>query len=176
MTPSPESNESIAPYHAPEAVEIKPIGVVRNSIVEPEYIHWNNVISEVIIDPVHLDAIRDLYSDYSHALILFWFHEVCMVKERHVPQGKHDMIPEVGMFSCRCPHRPNPIGVTTVEIIDQRANVITVKGLDAINNTPVVDIKPYTPQFDFVCRNNETVRDAISQSVRVPDWIFHLTY
>ena len=51
-----------------------------------------------------------------------------------------------------------------------------VKGLDAINNTPVVDIKPYTPQFDFVCRNNETVRDAISQSVRVPDWIFHLTY
>lgn len=86
------------------------------------------------------------------------------------------MIPEVGMFSCRCPHRPNPIGVTTVEIIDQRANVITVKGLDAINNTPVVDIKPYTPQFDFVCRNNETVRDAISQSIRVPDWIFHLTY
>ena len=69
---------------------------------------------------------------------------------RHVPQGKVDEVPEVGILACRCPQRPNPIGITTTQIISIKDNVVTVRGLDVINNTPILDIKPYTPQYDAV--------------------------
>ena len=87
-----------------------------------------------------------------------------MWRGRHVPQGKVAEVPEVGIFACRCPQRPNPIGITTVEIISINKNAIKVKGLDVINNTPVLDIKPYTPQYDLV-------RDA-----EVPEWVNKLDY
>jgi tRNA-Thr(GGU) m(6)t(6)A37 methyltransferase TsaA len=63
------------------------------------------------------------------------------------PQGRSDM-PYVGIFAQRAKHRPNPIGITTVEIISVEEGILTVKGLDAINDTPVIDIKPYFPIFD----------------------------
>jgi tRNA (Thr-GGU) A37 N-methylase len=57
-------------------------------------------------------------------------------------------MPEVGMFAQRAKHRPNPIGITSVELIRVRENILTVKGLDAIDGTPVLDIKPYVMTFD----------------------------
>jgi tRNA (Thr-GGU) A37 N-methylase len=82
----------------------------------------------------------------------------------------------VGIFACRCPYRPNPIGSTTVPILDITGNVLTVKGLDAIDMTPVIDIKPYTPQYDFACKMDNQLKAAICRSVRIPEWIFRLTY
>jgi tRNA-Thr(GGU) m(6)t(6)A37 methyltransferase TsaA len=63
------------------------------------------------------------------------------------PQERADM-PEVGIFAQRAKHRPNPIGITAVELIERRGPVLVVKGLDAIDGTPVLDIKPYVPAFD----------------------------
>jgi tRNA-Thr(GGU) m(6)t(6)A37 methyltransferase TsaA len=63
------------------------------------------------------------------------------------PQERADM-PEVGTFAQRAKHRPNPIGITAVELIELRGRVLVVKGLDAIDGTPVLDIKPYVPVFD----------------------------
>ena len=57
-------------------------------------------------------------------------------------------MPEVGIFAQRAKHRPNPIGITAVELIERRGGVLVVKGLDAIDGTPVLDIKPYCPAFD----------------------------
>ena len=65
------------------------------------------------------------------------------------PQGRSDM-PESGIFAQRAKHRPNPIGVTAVELVSVHGNVVTVKGLDAIDGTPVLDIKPYFPVYDRV--------------------------
>lgn len=71
---------------------------------------------------------------------------------------------EVGIFACRCPQRPNPIGISTVEIVGIKDNVITVKGLDVIRDTQIIDIKPYTPQYDA------------APNAKVPDWVNRLDY
>jgi tRNA (Thr-GGU) A37 N-methylase len=60
----------------------------------------------------------------------------------HQPQGNPE-VPIVGIFACRCPARPNPIAITTVELIEHKGNKIKVKGLDILDGTPVIDIKPY---------------------------------
>jgi tRNA-Thr(GGU) m(6)t(6)A37 methyltransferase TsaA len=77
------------------------------------------------------------------------------------PQGRADM-PKLGIFAQRAKHRPNPIGVTTVELVKVEDNVLTVRGLDAIDGTPVLDIKPYFPVFDRVDEAN------------VPEWVNRL--
>ncbi len=71
-------------------------------------------------------------------------------------------MPEMGIFAQRARHRPNPIGVTAVELVRREKNRVWVRGLDAIDGTPVVDVKPYVPQFDAV------------ESPRVPEWIERL--
>jgi len=68
-------------------------------------------------------------------------------------------MPKVGIFSQRAKHRPNPIGITTVQIVALKDGCLIVKGLDAIDGTPVIDIKPYYPQYDYV-------NDAV-----IPDWV-----
>lgn len=147
------------------------IGTVQNDIQEPEYIQWSEVVSQIVIHPEYLEALHTLDA-YSHLIVLFWMHEVCYSKTRHVPQGKHEAVPEVGIFACHCPYRPNPIGSTTVPILDITGNVLTVKGLDAIDMTPVIDIKPYTPQYDFACKMDNQLKAAICRNVRIPEWIF----
>ena len=83
---------------------------------------------------------------------------------RHIPQGKVHEVPEVGIFACRCPQRPNPVGVSTVEIVGIKGNIISVKGLDVIRDTPIIDMKPYTPQYDA------------APNAKVPDWVSKLEY
>ena len=83
---------------------------------------------------------------------------------RHIPQGKIGKVPEVGIFACRCPQRPNPIGISTTEIISIKDNTIKVKGLDVIDNTPILDIKPYTQQYDSAL------------NAKVPEWVNKLDY
>ena len=76
----------------------------------------------------------------------------------HKPQGNPD-VPTVGIFSCRCPQRPNPIAVTTVKLINRKDNKLKVKGLDIIDKTPIIDIKPYWPVYDEV------------KGATIPKWI-----
>lgn len=71
-------------------------------------------------------------------------------------------MPELGIFSQRAKHRPNPIGISAVELIQIDGNVLIVKGLDAIDGSPVLDIKPYFPVFDRVKRST------------VPEWVERL--
>ncbi|MBI5461216.1 MAG: tRNA (N6-threonylcarbamoyladenosine(37)-N6)-methyltransferase TrmO [Gammaproteobacteria bacterium] len=158
-----------------DAIQMNPIGFVSNEIIEPAYIEWKKTTSQIVLHDRYVDSLDSLV-DYSHVMIVFWMHQVCITKERHVPQGKYDVVPEVGMFACRCPHRPNPIACTTVPLLGIDGNVLTVKGLDAVDATPVIDIKPYTPQYDFICDTNDDVKKLICNNVRLPEWIFRLTY
>jgi len=79
----------------------------------------------------------------------------------HRPQG-NPKVPIVGIFACRCPQRPNPIAMTTVKLIGHKRNKIKVKGLDILNDTPIIDIKPYWPHYD-------KVKDG-----KIPDWVNEL--
>jgi tRNA-Thr(GGU) m(6)t(6)A37 methyltransferase TsaA len=139
------------------------IGVVLNEVKEPMDEGWGDVVSEIVLDE-HLADGLDGIEQFSHLLILFWMHraaEAEPVRMRRRPQGRADM-PEVGIFAQRARHRPNPIGVTAVTLLRRDKNRLVVRGLDAINGTPVLDVKPYVPQYDLV------------ESPLVPAWIDRL--
>ena len=143
-------------------VKLKTIGFVKNQ-EKQHFGDWSKIVTSLVIDEQYKDALKGL-EDYSHLIVVYWMHKVKTCDIRHVPQGKVGEVPEVGIFACRCPQRPNPIGVSTVELLGIKDNIITVKGLDTIENTPILDIKPYTPQYDA------------ASNVKVPDWVGKLDY
>ncbi len=93
---------------------------------------WRDVVSDLVIDEDYKDSLDGL-GDYSHVIVIYWMHEVKTCDIRHVPQGKKGVVPEVGIFACRCPQRPSPIGISTAKIISIKENIVKVKGLDVVN-------------------------------------------
>ncbi len=139
------------------------IGVVYNEVKEPTDQGWGGVVSEIVLDE-SLAAGLDGIEAFSHVMVLFWMHraaEAEPVRMRRRPQGREDMS-ELGIFAQRARHRPNPIGITTVKLLGHQGNRLSVQGLDAINGTPVLDIKPYVPAYDA------------AESPRVPEWMVRL--
>ncbi|KEK23294.1 tRNA (N6-threonylcarbamoyladenosine(37)-N6)-methyltransferase TrmO [Bacillus gaemokensis] len=139
------------------------IGEVQSDIHEKVYSNWGNVISNIRVYPEYIEGLTGL-EEYSHAIIIFFmddFKEEGSKSWVRKPRGLSDF-DEKGCFAQRTKYRPNPLGITTVEILSIEGNVITVKGLDANNHTAILDIKPYIAEFDV--RNN----------VRVPSWMGEL--
>jgi len=127
------------------------IGVIYNGVKEPIDEGWGHIESEIVLDETFANGLDGIEA-FSHILVLYWMHraaEAEPVRMRRRPQGRSDM-PEVGIFAQRARHRPNPIGVTAVQLLRRDKNRLMVRGLDAINGTPVVDVKPYVSQFDAV--------------------------
>jgi tRNA-Thr(GGU) m(6)t(6)A37 methyltransferase TsaA len=132
---------------------MKAIGVVRSPVSEGKDDGWGDVVAELHIDPAFARGLDGL-EGYSHALVLFWMHEATFEPARDLvrrPRGRADM-PELGIFAQRAKHRPNPLAVTAVRIIERKpdAAVLVVRGLDAIDGSPVLDLKPYVSAFDRV--------------------------
>lgn len=140
---------------------LRPIGIVKNSVIEPpgaDYDLWESTVSEITIDASLTDALDGL-EKFSHVIILYWMHKTDRAHFRlkvH-PRGRSEL-PLMGLFATRTPNRPNPIGKATVRLLEQRGNVLRVRGLDAIDGTPVLDIKPFIPPYDYAA-------DA-----RIPEW------
>ena len=134
-----------------EQIGLRAIGEVSSPVKERKDSGWGEVVSEVKLDAEYSGALSGLES-FSHALIVTYLHQATFESSRHLkrrPQGREDM-PEVGILSQRAKNRPNPIGVTAVEVVRVGDAVLVVKGLDAIDGTPVIDIKPYFPAYDRV--------------------------
>ncbi len=138
-------------------ISLKPIGVARNSEGEPRFGSFSGVVSEIVVDEKFTDALNGI-EDYSHVIIVYWMDKVKNYVITHRPQGNPD-VPVVGIFACRCPPRPNPIAITTVELVERRGNKIKVKGLDILDGTPIIDVKPYWPIYDNVTNG------------KIPDWV-----
>ena len=120
-----------------------PVGYVRTKAVGDE-VKDKTRTSEIVINPELTDAL-DGVTDYSHLYVLFWLHEIPEQKRLMLkvhPRGRTDL-PLVGVFAVRTNLRPNPIGLTVVELVKIENNVHTVRGLDAFDDTPVLDVKPY---------------------------------
>lgn len=81
-----------------------------------------------------------------------YLYQANFKKDKHLQRGPRNLetMPKVGIFSQRAKNRPNPIGITAVEIINVADGCLEVKGLDAINETPILDIKPYYPDYDKI--------------------------
>jgi tRNA-Thr(GGU) m(6)t(6)A37 methyltransferase TsaA len=144
-----------------ESVVFHPIGLVRNGVLQtPRQPDWHlDTVSELLIAAkwaVGLEGVED----FSHIIVLFWFDRIL---EEVVPLKVHPMhredLPLTGLFATRAPNRPNRVGLTVVQVLGRNDNVIRVKGLDALDGTPVLDIKPYL-------RSGELVPDATE-----PPWV-----
>ena len=142
-------------------VTLRPIGVVRNRMKEPMPTGWQEVVSRIVIRPELEDALLGL-DTYSHIFALFWPHripaEVIGSKHRLHPLDDPQN-PLQGVLATRSQIRFNPILVSVVALLEVKGNVLRVRGLDAVDGTPVLDVKPYVPYYDAVL-------DA-----RVPGWI-----
>ncbi len=130
---------------------LKAIGFVRNEIKQPVIGGEEEVVSDIVVDESLTEAL-DRLDEFSHIIVLYWLHRVATTAQPPLkahPMGRQEL-PLVGLFATRSPNRPNPLGKTTVRLLERQGNVLKVKGLDAIDGTPVVDIKPYNPGYDSV--------------------------
>jgi tRNA-Thr(GGU) m(6)t(6)A37 methyltransferase TsaA len=156
-------------------IQLKPVGVISNRSQDPSWggalstLDWRDraarmkeqqeSASEIIIDD-GLDGILDGIEDFSHIMVLYWAHLVPTERRsitRVHPMGNKDF-PLTGVFATGSPVRPNPILTTIVRLLERRGNVLKVTGLDALDGSPVLDIKPYHPAQKL-------------NDFRVPDWM-----
>ena len=129
--------------------EMTPIGVVRSTRAQAEDDNWDSETSSIdLIQPFSERALMGL-TDFSHCLVVYVFDKAAWDESkmsRH-PRGNKDW-PEVGILAQRAKDRPNRIGVTVCRVVSVDGSVLHLEGLDAIDGTPVIDIKPYMAEFD----------------------------
>ncbi|HEY3363099.1 MAG TPA: tRNA (N6-threonylcarbamoyladenosine(37)-N6)-methyltransferase TrmO [Methanosarcina sp.] len=132
----------------PEAlktIEMTPIGYVENDYLEPVYNEEvYNKISKIVLKKEFTDGLYRI-EDFEKLYILFYFSKS---KEYELIHRRRYDGEISGVFASRSPHRPNGIGLTIVEFLRVEGNVLYVKGLDAINGTPILDIKPYIKETE----------------------------
>jgi tRNA-Thr(GGU) m(6)t(6)A37 methyltransferase TsaA len=144
------------------AIALEPIAMVKNDIKEMGRRDWDKVISQLVFRPDFEDALEGL-KEFSHIIVLFVFHlspSGESAAHKIHPQMRPDL-PLVGVFATRSPVRPNPLGMAVVELRGHIKNILIVTGLDALDGTPIVDVKPYLPG------------DSIAK-IKVPDWVHKL--
>lgn len=151
--------------HMTTTITMEPIGHVTCERTEPLDDDWGTVESTINLDATRFtDAVLAGLSDFSHIDVVYCFDQVdeaaVNLGSRH-PRNRTDW-PLVGIFAQRAKARPNRIGVTTCELVKVTGLTIRVRGLDAIDNTPVLDIKPHVREFQA------------RTLVRQPDWIGEL--
>lgn len=124
-------------------IRLEPIGYVQRK-TKNEDVKDRSLTTQVVIKSKYLEALGGI-EDYSHLFIIFYMHKTPRRQKPILkvnPRGRAD-IPLQGIFATRTPQRPNPVGLTLVQLIERKQNLLVVKGLDAYDNTPVLDIKPY---------------------------------
>lgn len=143
---------------------IEPIAYVKNNRSKLEDDYWGGLISEIIVsNKIAEQSIKGI-EEFSHLEIIFYFHLADMTKieiSSSHPRG-NSKYPKVGIFSQRKKARPNLLGTAIVKLIKTEKNKLTVEGLDAVDGTPVIDIKPVFKEF--------LPEDKIIQ----PDWVSDL--
>ena len=144
-------------------ITLHPVATVRSPVREGVDEGWGDVVSEIVFEPALAEGLHGI-EEFSHVLVIFLMHESTFDAATDLvrrPRGLAHM-PETGIFAQRAKHRPDPIGVTAAELVAREANILRVRGLDAIDGTPVLDVKPYVPAFDRV------------EDARVPGWMQEL--
>lgn len=154
---------------------LRPVGAVKRSSDEPSVVASQDslhgkeraaakrsVVSKIRIDEA-FTGILDGIEAFSHLLVLYWAHRVSEEARSLIkvhPMGRKDL-PLVGIFATHSPVRPNPICATVVELLERNGDLLTVRGLDALDGSPIIDIKPYNPTSYPV------------GEVRIPRWLEH---
>ncbi len=134
-----------------EKLIVRPIGVVRSALKEPADAPKQGALTEqeaeIVVDPAFLPALDGLNPRKGKIIAICWMHRADRGRLKVHPRDR-ETLPERGVFSTRSPHRPNPVSLHTVTLLSIEGNVLRVRGMDAIDGTPVVDIKTHSPELD----------------------------
>ncbi|MGO8968019.1 MAG: tRNA (N6-threonylcarbamoyladenosine(37)-N6)-methyltransferase TrmO [Myxococcaceae bacterium] len=135
---------------------LEPIGQVRCPLPRLRDGPWGDVVSELHFTVAVTRGLKGI-EQFSHLLVLFFMHQVSDLPARDLvrrPGGRQDM-PRIGIFAQRASSRPNALGVSVVPLISHKRHVLYVRGLDAFDGSPILDVKPYVADFDKARRAAE---------------------
>ena len=128
---------------------LNPIGIIHSPFTDKEQtpiqVTRSQAIGSVEVFPEFIEGLKDI-EELSHIHLIYVFHQSDGYS-LHVKPFLDDN--EHGIFATRYPYRPNPIGLSTVRLLSRKGNVLTIKGVDVLDGTPLLDIKPYVPDFDL---------------------------
>ncbi len=130
-------------------MQLTPIGTIRSPFPSEEGMPIQpsgagNAVGEVVVDAAYAEGLADV-EGFSHIILLYWFHRVegySLTVRPFLEERSR------GLFATRAPRRPNPIGLSVVQLIERRDTVLRIRGVDVVDGTPLLDIKPYVPAFD----------------------------
>ena len=129
-------------------ITLKPIGIVHSPLtrhseapIQPKYSEYNG---EIEIFPEFADGLKDI-DGFSHIMVIFVFHKSRDYELLTYPYMDNE---KRGVFATRSPYRPNPIGISVVRLSAVEGNTLKIEGLDMLDGSPVLDIKPYVPEFE----------------------------
>ena len=141
-------------------ITLRPVAWVKNDRHQTVDDYWGNIVSEILLDVGIPEHAFNRITDFSHLEVIYYFDQA---KEDQIPYSRRPRgnpeFPEMGIFAQRNKDRPNQLGLCTVELIWHRERSIGVKYLDAIDGTPVLDIKPVFREF------------RLEKETRQPDWV-----
>ena len=155
-------------------VTLTPIGVIRSPHLAPagtpiQPTYAEQCEGQVVVDPALEAALADL-DGFERIWLVYWFDRAGPYKPRVVPyRDTH----EHGLFATRSPCRPNPIGLSVVRLLGREGNVLRVGGIDILDGTPLLDIKPYVPEFDAHPASKAGWLDERREDRREADGRFH---
>lgn len=132
---------------------LKPIGIIHSPFSEKEQtpiqVTRSHTIGTVEVFPEFANGLKDI-EDLSHIHLIYIFHQSSGYSLQVKPfLDDH----EHGIFATRYPYRPNPIGISTARLISRQENILSIEGVDTLEGTPLLDIKPYVPDFDIRTEN-----------------------
>jgi tRNA (adenine37-N6)-methyltransferase len=141
------SSRSVEP-EVPRFVRLRPIGVVCSPITRPLEHGWGEVVSTIRVSAAVSSGLRGVEA-FSHLAVLFVMHRARFSDRDLVrrPRQRRDM-PSLGIFAQRASCRPNLLGLTVVRLLGRQGPVLEVRGLDALDGSPVLDLKPHVRAFD----------------------------
>lgn len=127
---------------------LQPIGVIHTPFTSPSEVPIQAARSDtagcVEVYPEYAPALKDL-DGFSHVILVYWFHRAdgfSFTVRPYLDDEQH------GLFATRYPARPNPIGLSVVELVAVEGCTLQVRGVDVLDGTPLLDIKPFVPAFD----------------------------
>ncbi len=130
---------------------LHPIGIIHSPFTQLEKMPIQpagrlSARGSLEIEDQYVDALKDL-DGFSHIYVIYYFHKSTNWNARVRPFLDKE---EHGVFATRAPNRPNPVGLSVFRLVSHESNIINVDNVDVLNGTPLIDIKPYVPQFDRV--------------------------
>lgn len=148
--------------HCRRTIQMRPIGFVsRTSPNENE--RDRSLVARIVFEQ-DLAAALDRIEEWSHIYVIFWLDRATRPADPELRHGSGG----AGILAARSPMHPNPIGLTLVELIKREKNVLWVRGLDAYDGTPVVDVKPY-PDW-------EQGKFIVVTNFKVPAWLTEIMH